>query len=178
MYIQMKAWVFGLVSALLVTSLIGAGVLFYLNGEVKEELAKVKEEKEIAILELEASKENTSNKVKEQANKFLKAFLEMDSSKKKTMEDRIKPYTSHKARQQVVPMGEGVNVSDTKITSKLSDMRLYYSAVAPDKASIFATAKRAISVNNGTATTSETILELQMKLNKGKWIVDDIQLIQ
>lgn len=170
MIIELKAWVFGVLAALLLFFGVAAGVLFYHNHKIKEELATERQK-------VESYKYNTEGKVKAAANNFIKAYMEMDSSQHQTTEERIKPYTTSEARKKVVPPGEGEIVSKVKITSQLSNTKLYYSSIAPNKASVFVQTTRAISVDKGQPTKSQEMLQLELKLIKGKWIVNDIQVL-
>jgi hypothetical protein len=170
MVVEIKAWLFGVISVLLLALLVTTGILIYNNQQMKDDLAK----KEQTI---EAYKRNKEDKVKEAADTFLKAFLEMDSTKDKTTAERIKPYITSEALHKVAPAGLKGNVSKIKITSSLSNTRLYYTATAPDKASIFAKTTRAIRIKDGEPTTSTEMMELEMKLIDQKWIVSDVQLI-
>lgn len=170
MSFEIKAWLLGVIAALLMLLAGTAGVLYYHNQQIKAELATEKQK-------VEDYKHNKEGKVKAAANMFLNAYMELDSSEHKTTEARIKPYTTPEARKKVVPPGEGEIVSKTKITSEISNTRLYYSSLAPNKASIFAKTNRSISVNDEEPTKTKEMIELQLQLIKGKWIVTDIEVL-
>ena len=170
MMIEVKAWIFGLISASLLIFVVITGFLLNSNQQVKADLAK--EEQKV-----EAYKNNKEDKVKKAANQFLKAFLEMDSTKDKSTAERIKPYITPEALHKVAPAGLGGNVSKIKITSSLSNTRLYYTATAPDKASIFAKTTREIRIKDGEPTTSTEMMQLELEFIDQKWIVNNVQLI-
>ncbi|MEH7415119.1 hypothetical protein V7266_07530 [Neobacillus drentensis] len=60
-----------------------------------------KSEKALAVKELKEYKLNKESSVKNGASLFLKAFLESEPGEKQTTEEKIKPYASQKAQEQV-----------------------------------------------------------------------------
>lgn len=176
MYYQVKA---GLVYAFMgigIIILICSGIAGYSHFQMQQELEAAAIDKAAMEQQLKEYKHNKESIVKDEAAAFLKAFLESDPSEFFSTEDRIKPYTTERARQQVIIPGEGEGQTTVKISSKLADMKLYYTPIDSNKASVLGSVTREISVNK-TATSSKQMIELQLILIKGKWIVDDIKLI-
>lgn len=178
MYYEVRSWLVYVFAALLVGSLIYMAFLFVQNQSVKADLLQETKKKELVVQELNEYKKNNESVLKDKAALFLKAFLEVDPTNKQTVTEKVKPYTTDKARAQVVPPGEEQKlVSEVKISSKITEMNLYYTLNQSNKASILAKVKRGISINNGKPSELIQMVELHMVLINGQWMVDDVQLL-
>lgn len=177
MYLQIRAWVLGVIALLFLICIVGLGYLYINNDTLEKDLSFEKKKAAEAEQQVQAYKQNTEPAVKGEASQFLKAFLEKGPKDNETVEQKIKPYTTQKARQQVIIPGQGAGEPTVKIGSKLADMKLYYTPVSSDKASILAKVTREISVEDEKPSSTNQMIELQLNLLNGSWIVDDIQLI-
>lgn len=168
--VEIKTWLFGVFVAILVFFVAMTAILLNSNHQIKADLATEKQR-------VEEYKNNQEEKVKAAANNFIKAYMEMDSSQHQTTEDRIEPYTTPEAREKVIPPGESEIVSKIKITSVLSNTKLYYSSKGKNKASVFAKTTRSITVDKGEPTKTNEMIDLQLEFIKNEWLVTDIQVL-
>lgn len=163
-------------SLLSVLSIASNGLLWARISEVRENLREEKKAKEKAIETLADYKNNTDAKVKGAAEKFLKAFLEVDSKNNEDPKEKIKPYTTEKGREQLQIPSRGEKLK-TEVKIVISDMTLYYSQKSPDTANILADVKRKTFINEGSGVESQDFIELQLVQKNGKWLVDNTRLI-
>jgi len=178
--VELKSWLFFTLVGCLVTALITTGVFFYQKNEAQTELAHEKAAKDAAVYNLDAMKKNRANNVKAEADKFLRALLESDTQKSKPSDERIKPYATEKAREDVyIPGSDQVAQADSPIhiVTKIKKLKMYYTDTAPDKASIFASVTREVKVDRNDPTPSDSAVELEMILKDDKWIVNGVKLI-
>ncbi|MED4068570.1 hypothetical protein [Priestia megaterium] len=176
MIIQLRGWVFVTLLVCLLTAIITIGVLFHQKKETEAYLTK---KVEYLSYSYKALKKNRESEVKPAAEKFIRAFFESDSEKSKPVNERIKPYVTEKARQQIsVPGANEVNQKDfpIHIVTKIKDLKVYYTYISPDRASVFATANREVSVEDNKPVVSYTTIEVELILQNGKWIVHDVKL--
>lgn len=167
-----------LLAIALMISLAINGLQWSKMNDVKQNLKKETEAKKQAVETISAYKNNKDAIVKNAAEKFLKAFLEVDSTKSENVTEKIKPYTTEKARTQLQVAGDKEQTkTKTKIKIAISELTLYYSATSADKANVIADVKRKTSINEGTAIESQDFVELQLVLKNGKWLVDNTKLI-
>ncbi|MEW4152416.1 hypothetical protein Q0N88_20215 [Bacillus thuringiensis] len=165
-----------LIAITLMISLAINGLQWSQMNDVKQNLKKETEAKKQAVETISAYKNNKDAIVKNAVEKFLKAFLEVDSTKNENVTEKIKPYTTEKARTQLQVAGDKEQTK-TKIKISISELTLYYSATSADKANVIADVKRKTSINEGTAIESQDFVELQLVLKNGKWLVDNTKLI-
>lgn len=178
MYYEIRAWVVYTFLALFLASATGLIFTLVTKDDLQKKVVYVNKEKEEAVQKVKEYKSQDETAMKEKATLFLKAFMEIDPVNKQTVAERVKPYTTSKAQAQVVPPGqEQPTSSKFKVSSKITEMNLYYTSKESDSVSILARVKRQISVNNATPSELVQIVELKMIFDKNNWIVDNVQLL-
>jgi hypothetical protein len=170
----MIKWV--LVGALFMASLAFGGWELSQVQELKKELQEEQEARQNVQEKLSEYKQNQDFIVKETAEKFLRAYLEVDTEKGENKQEKIKPYATAKAREKLDIPGEGSRTK-SKIKIEVTGLTLYYSATAPDQANVLAKIKRTTSIDGGTGVEAEDLMELQLVLKDNKWLVDDTRLL-
>lgn len=165
-----------LVGVLFLGSLAFGGYEYMNVQELKKELQEEREAVQDAQKKLSSYKQNTDFIVKETTEKFLKAYLEVDTTKTENQAEKINPYTTAKAREKLIVPGEGSRTK-AKIRIEVTGLILYYSATAPDQANVLAKVKRKTSIDGGAGAEAEDLMELQLVLKDNKWLVDDTRLL-
>lgn len=176
MIVQLRGWVFFSLIACLLTAIITAGVLYHQKNQNEAYLNKKLEN---VTYFYKALKKNRENEVKPAAEQFIRAFFESDSEKSKPFEERIKPYVTERGSKRItIPGSHQVNQTEfpIHIITKIKGLKMYYTEVEPDRASVFATASREVKVESSDPVINDTSIEVDLVLQNGKWLVDNIKL--
>lgn len=176
MIIQIKGWLFFTIIGCLITALIAA--VFFFHQKNQTEVYHTKKFEGLSY-SYKALKKNRESEVIPAAEKFVRAFFESDTETSKPFEERIKPYVTAKGSNQItVPGSHKVNQSEfpIHIVTKIKELKVYYTYISPDRASVFAKANREVKVESSDPVVSDTSIELEMVLQNGKWLVDSIKL--
>ncbi|MED1380947.1 hypothetical protein [Bacillus mycoides] len=134
---------------------------------------------------LKSQEKNTDVEVKKNAEEFLKAFFEYDTSKGERAWTKIQPFVTENASKMLVPAGTDLNQPiektepDKTIVSDIDKVLLYYTSIDATHANVFARVWQKITVNGQSSITQMPLdISLQYEEEKKRWIVDEMKIQQ
>ncbi|QWH75353.1 hypothetical protein EXW59_04730 (plasmid) [Bacillus mycoides] len=134
---------------------------------------------------LKSQEKNTDVEVKKNAEEFLKAFFEYDTSKGERAWTKIQPFVTENASKMLVPAGTDLNQPiektepDKTIVSDIDKVLLYYTPIDATHANVFARVWQKITVNGQSSITQMPLdISLQYEEEKQRWIVDEMKIQQ
>lgn len=134
---------------------------------------------------LQSKEKNTDEQVKQDTEEFLKAFFVYDTSKGERAWTKITPFATQNAVKMLTPAGTEPNQpienteADKTILSDIDKSLLYYTAIDPIHANVFARVWQKITVNGQSSITQMPLdISLRYEEEKKRWMVDEMKIQQ
>lgn len=121
-----------------------------------------------------AENSNNEDSIKEVAKNFINAYFNFTNKNQSEIYENIKHFATDQLVNQLKPQGDFQG--DFEYTSSIDNIRMYYSKVEANKASMLVMADQKIQANGTTGTPSPTLLELNLIFNNNKWVVEKISI--
>ncbi|PEL01893.1 hypothetical protein COL24_19065 [Bacillus toyonensis] len=155
------------------------------NIKLTKKVEKVEAQYNDTKKELSALKSNNQQRVKEAAERFLKAFRTYDTGKGESYLANIDAYITPNAKKELTPPGgptqSAPGAGDEKEKKKVSFQseytggELYYAFLDTTKANVLAKVKSKITVN-GVSSDNMSLMQINLIYdgNKKLWLVDKL----